>query len=220
MFLFQSIGFKGDYTDTKGVSRWHFIWHANVIRTWFSFENSWNVISVMSKAHLLKQHELFMSNALSFAHLTCLWNVHSTSTWMSNERIWQVHLVSPFDIHVDVEWIHGMSIWHSHECQMNLFMYIWHPYWCLLDLHDFYWTWRWDVKWPNEGDGWELWHVIKTCSGHGLGHDNNNVLRTWVRLWKQYISNTHQLEIILLFMANKSYKSRNSNTYPNPRGRI
>jgi hypothetical protein len=220
MFLFQSIGFERDYTDTKGVSRWHFIWHANVIRTWFSFENSWNVISVMSRAHLLKRHELFMSNALSFAHLTCLWNVHSTPTWMSNGRIWQVHLVSPFDIHVDVEWIHVMSIWHSHGCQMDLFMYIWHPYWCLMDLHDFYWTCTWDVKWTNEGDGWKLWHVIRTCSGHGLGHDNNNVLKTWVRLWKQYISNTHQLQIIFLFMAIKSYKSHNSNTYPNLAGRI
>jgi hypothetical protein len=103
----------------------------------------------------------------------------------TNMDVKWTYMTSPFDIHVDVEWIHVMSIWHSYGCQMDLFMYIWHPYWCLVDLHDFYWTCTWDVKWTNEGVGWELWHVIRTCSAHGLGHDNNNVLRTWVRLWKQ-----------------------------------
>jgi len=182
MFLFQSIGFEGDYTDTKGVSRWHFIWHANVMRTWFSFENSWNVISVMSRAHLLKWHELFMSNALSFAHLTCLWNVHSTPTWMSNgcqmyinKSIWHPCWcwMDSCDVHLTFTWMsNGLVYVHLTSI------------WCLVDLHDFYWTCTWDVKWTNEGDGWELWHVIRTCSRHGLGHDNNNVLKTWIRLWK------------------------------------
>jgi hypothetical protein len=149
MFLFQSIGFEGDYTD-----RWHFIWHANVISTWFSFENSWIVIydveSTFAQMTWITHVECiklcpfgmpmkcpFNTNMdVKWTSMTsplgkCIWHpcwcwmdscdVHLTFTWMSNGLLWQVHLVSPFDIHVDVEWTHVMSIWHSHWCQMDFY---------------------------------------------------------------------------------------------------
>jgi hypothetical protein len=148
----------------------------------------------------------------TFAQTTCIVHVKETEFCP-----FKMLMKCPSNINMDVKWTY--VIWHSCWCQMdscdvhltftwtlNGLVYVHLTSililnglaWFSLDMHM-----RCQMdKWL--GDGWEFWHVIRTCSRHGLEHDNNNVLMTWLGLWKKHNSNTHQLVIILSFSSNKS----------------